>query len=173
MASDGATTRSGDGRMAELDDIDRRIVDLLQADGRLSMRGVAASLHVSRATVYNRVERLERDGVITGYTATVSPRHLGYDLSAYVYLDVDQQSWKSLQARLAQIPEVVHAALVSGEHDIVLLVRSRDAATLRDLVLNRLQDLPEVRSTQTVLIFDELVTGTAAPPPPHEQGRPR
>jgi DNA-binding Lrp family transcriptional regulator len=54
------------------------------------------------------------------------------------------------------IPEVDHAALVSGEHDIMLLVRTRDAAALRDLVLTRLQDMPEVNATQTVLIFDEL-----------------
>jgi DNA-binding Lrp family transcriptional regulator len=52
--------------------------------------------------------------------------------------------------------EVDHAALVSGEHDIMLLVRTRDAASLRDLVLTRLQGMPEVASTQTVLIFDEL-----------------
>jgi DNA-binding Lrp family transcriptional regulator len=55
------------------------------------------------------------------------------------------------------IPEVDHAALVSGEHDLMLLVRTRDAAALRDLVLTRLQGMPEVNSTQTVLIFDELL----------------
>jgi DNA-binding Lrp family transcriptional regulator len=55
------------------------------------------------------------------------------------------------------IDEVEHAALVSGEYDLVLLVRTRDVGTLRDLVLTRLQDMPEVLSTQTVLIFDDLV----------------
>ena len=52
-------------------------------------------------------------------------------------------------------------ALVSGEHDIVLMVRARDAAGLRDLVFNELQAMPEVRSTETVLIFDEIVPGGA------------
>ena len=55
------------------------------------------------------------------------------------------------------IEDVDHAALVSGEYDIVLLVRTRDVGTLRELVLERLQDMPEVLSTQTVLIFDDLV----------------
>lgn len=142
--------------MADLDDVDRRIVAALQADGRASMRALAELLHVSRASVYQRVARLERDGVITGYAATVDPRALGLGLSAFVYLDVTQHSWKTLRRKVLEIPEVASGALVSGQHDIVLHVRTTDAAALRDLVLTRLQDMPEVLSTQTVLIFDEL-----------------
>lgn len=142
--------------MSGLDDTDRRIVDALLADGRLSMRALADRLHISRAGVYTRVERLERDGVITGYAATVDHRKYGRPLSAYVNLKVAQQSWKALRPRLLAIEDVEHAALVSGEYDIVLLVRTRDVTTLRDLVLTRLQDMPEVLSTQTLLIFDDL-----------------
>jgi len=153
--------------MAELDETDVRVVDELRRNSRISMRALAAALHISRANAYTRVARLERDGVITGYTAIVDPQRYGHTLSAYVYLKVQQQAWKRLQNRLADIPEVDHAALVSGEHDIVLLVRTRDAAALRDLVLTRLQDMPEVVSTQTELIFDEIrpTTQTARTPP--------
>lgn len=142
--------------MAELDDVDRQLVAALQADARASMRSLAEQVHVSRANVYQRVSRLERDGVITGYSATVDPRALGLGLSAFVYLDVKQHSWKTLRRKVLQIPEVASGALVSGQHDIVLLVRTTDAAALRDLVLTRLQSMPEVLSTQTVLIFDEM-----------------
>jgi DNA-binding Lrp family transcriptional regulator len=142
--------------MAPLDDVDRGIVEALRTEGRLSMRALAERLHISRAGVYSRVERLERDGVITGYSATVDPRRYGRSLSAYVNLKVAQQSWKALRKRVLAIEDVEHAALVSGEYDIVLLVRTRDVETLRDLVLTRLQDMPEVLGTQTVLIFEEL-----------------
>ena len=57
------------------------------------------------------------------------------------------------------MPEVDHVALISGEHDILLRVRTHDAASLRDVVLTRLQEMPEVRATQTVLIFEELEPG--------------
>lgn len=156
MARDRPTAPTSAGQLAALDDTDRRIVEALRADGRVSMRALAEQLHVSRAGVYSRVERLERDGVITGYTATVDPERYGRPLSAYVNLKVAQQSWKSLRSRVMAIEDVEHAALVSGDYDIVLLVRTRDIGTLRDLVLTRLQDMPEVLSTQTVLIFDEL-----------------
>ena len=157
MAGEGAFNDRPSGQMAPLDDVDRGIIDALRADGRLSMRALAARLHISRAGVYSRVERLERDGVITGYSATVDPLRLGRSLSAYVNLKVAQQSWKTLRKRVLAIEDVDHAALVSGEYDIVLLVRTRDIESLRDLVLTRLQDMPEVLATETVLIFDELV----------------
>lgn len=139
-----------------VDDTDRRIVAALRADGRMSMRALAEALHISRANAYARVERLHRAGVITGYTAIVDPQRLGHGLSAYVYLKISQHSWKRVSERILTIPDVDHAALVSGEHDIVVLVRTRDAASLRDLVLTQLQEMPEVQSTQTLLIFDEL-----------------
>jgi DNA-binding Lrp family transcriptional regulator len=141
--------------MAAMDDIDRLIVETLRADGRLSMRALAERLSISRASAYARVARLEREGVITGYAALVDPVRYGYALSAYVYLDIAQRSWKSVRGQLLSIPEVDHVALVSGEHDILLRVRARDAVDLRDVVLTRLQEIPEVRATQTVLIFEE------------------
>jgi DNA-binding Lrp family transcriptional regulator len=150
--------RSGDGRSAAatLDDTDRRIISALRTDGRMSMRTLAAKLHISRAGAYARVERLQRDGVITGYTAVVDPERYGFDISAYVHLKISQHSWKEVRRRIAEIPEVWHGALVSGENDLVLLVRTHDAASLRDLVLNRFQTMPDVLSTQTVLILDEM-----------------
>ena len=85
------------GHMAAMDDTDRQIVEALRSDGRMSMRALADRIHVSRASAYARVARLERDGVITGYAALIDPVRYGYALSAYVYLDIDQRSWKSVR----------------------------------------------------------------------------
>ena len=145
-----------------MDDTDRQIVEALRADGRMSMRTLADRIHVSRASAYARVARLERDGVITGYAALIDPVRYGYALSAYVYLDIAQRSWKSVRGQLLGMPGVDHVALVSGGHDILLRIRARDAVSLRDVVLTRLQEIPEVRATQTVLIFDEAEPAGAA-----------
>ena len=145
--------------MAPLDDTDRLIIEALRVDGRLSMRALATRLHLSRANVYARVARLQRDGVITGYAALVDPVRYGYGLSAYVYLDIAQRSWKAVRHQLLSMPEVDHVALISGEHDILVRVRTHDAASLRDVVLTQLQEMPEIRATQTVLIFEELTPG--------------
>jgi DNA-binding Lrp family transcriptional regulator len=139
-----------------LDDTDRALIAALREDGRLSMRALAERLHISRASAYTRVERLVSEGVITGYTASIDPERYGFGISAYVYLKISQHSWKAVRRQVLQIPEVWHGALVSGENDLVLLVRTADAASMRELVLNTFQTMPDVLATQTVLILDEL-----------------
>jgi DNA-binding Lrp family transcriptional regulator len=156
MSSKAPPPRVEIRRPAALDDTDRAIIHELRQDGRLSMRALAEKLHISRASAYSRVERLHGDGVVTGYSATIDPERYGFGISAYVYLKISQHSWKAVRRRVLQIPEVWHGALVSGDNDLVVLVRTQDAASLRDLVLNTFQTMPDVLSTQTVLILDEL-----------------
>ncbi|MGI8592174.1 MAG: Lrp/AsnC family transcriptional regulator [Nakamurella sp.] len=139
-----------------VDGTDRAIITALSANARLSMRALAEQVHVSRAGAYARVSRLEQLGVIAGYTAVTDPLLVGHGVSAYVYLRIAQQSWKAVREQISVIPEVEHAALISGDDDLALLVRATDAAGLRDLVLNRLQTMPNVLATKTILILDEL-----------------
>jgi DNA-binding Lrp family transcriptional regulator len=138
------------------DEVDRRIIAELTADGRLSMRALAEKVHISRANAYARVERLTRTGVITGFTATVDPLKLGLATSAYVTLSLRQSSWRSLREQLRQIPEVKHIALVGGDFDAILLVRAADNAGLRRVVMDELQAIPEVLGTRTALVFEDL-----------------
>jgi DNA-binding Lrp family transcriptional regulator len=142
-----------------IDDTDRQLIALLQADARASVRDVAAQLHVSRANAYARLKRLQETGVIRGFTAVVDPAALGLGLPAYVHVRIKQNSWKRFKARVLELPEAVHVALVSGEFDVTLLVRCRDAAHLRSVVLEQIQSMPEVLGTQTVLVFEDARLG--------------
>jgi DNA-binding Lrp family transcriptional regulator len=144
------------GQVVALDQTDYRLLEELGRDGRLSMRALAERVHISRAGCYARVERLRREGVITGFTAVIDPRRIGPSLSAHIYLRIRQHSWKDVRQELARIAEIEHGQLVTGENDIVLFVRTRDAENLRALVLDRLQTMDGVLSTHTVLVFDEL-----------------
>lgn len=140
----------------QLDDIDRRIIDALRLDGRLSVRALAEEVRISRANAYTRLERLTSTGAITGFTATVDPAAIGLGTSAYVMLTVRQNSWRELKTRLQAIPEVRHMALLGGEFDVILLVRAADNAALRDVVLNELQAIPQVIGTRTSLVFEDV-----------------
>ena len=111
-----------------LDDTDRRILDALTRDGRMSMRLLAETLHISRANAYARVERLQTSGVIRGYSADVDPVLAGLGTSAYVTLNVRQADWRTIRQQLQTLPGVEHIALVGGEFDVVLLVRAADNA---------------------------------------------
>ncbi|MCR3748956.1 MULTISPECIES: Lrp/AsnC family transcriptional regulator [Lentzea] len=140
---------------AELDEIDRRILRELEADGRLSGRALAERVTISRANAYARFERLVADGVITGFTARVDPVKVGLTTSAYVAMTVRQNNWRDLQTQLRAIPEVRHMALMGGEFDVMLLVRAEGNNALRRVVLEQLQTIPGVLSTKTFLIFED------------------
>jgi DNA-binding Lrp family transcriptional regulator len=158
QTSSGTSAHGGlPGRsVAALDDVDRAMLAELASDGRLAVRALAERLHISRTNAYARLERLLAEGVITGFGAKIDPRRAGLGTSAYIMVTVEQTSWRTMATDLHEIPYVDHVALVGGDFDILLLVRTPDNTTLRDVVLERLQALEGVRSTRTWLIFEEL-----------------
>jgi DNA-binding Lrp family transcriptional regulator len=138
-----------------LDPIDRDILHILQGDGRASIRAVAERVHVSRANAYARINRLIDDGVIRGFAARVNHERAGQGASAYITLKIVQNSWRTVREQLEALPGAAHLALVSGDFDVLLLVHTPDNRSLRELVLTRLQAIPEVLSTRTLLVFEE------------------
>ncbi|MFF2522532.1 Lrp/AsnC family transcriptional regulator [Streptomyces liangshanensis] len=157
-----------------LDAIDRDILRILRADGRASVRSVAERVHVSRANAYARINRLIDDGVIRGFSARVNEERAGQGASAYITLKIVQNSWRTVREQLQGLPGATHIALVSGDFDVLLLVHTADNRTLRELVLTRLQAIPEVLSTRTLLVFEEtdLDQGQAHPGPRPPAPRP-
>jgi DNA-binding Lrp family transcriptional regulator len=149
----GADGGGSDSR--QLDRIDRAILRLLQQDGRASIRSVAERVHVSRANAYARIARMVESGVIRGFTARVDHERAGQGASAYITLKIVQNSWRTVRGQLLELPGVEHMALVSGEFDVLMLVHTVDNRALRELVLNRIQAIPEVLGTHTLLVFDE------------------
>lgn len=138
-----------------LDSMDRAILRILQTDGRASIRSVAERVHISRANAYARINRLIADGVIRGFSARVDQERAGQGASAYVTLKIVQNSWRTVREQLEQLPGATHIALVSGDFDVLLLVHTKDNRALRELVLTKIQSIPEVLSTRTLLVFEE------------------
>jgi len=139
----------------QLDAVDRRLVQALQADGRASVNELAARVKVSRATAYQRLGRLRETGVIRRFTVEVDHRKLGLPIAALVLVSVVQHSWRGVGDRLRRLPGVEWMALSSGTFDYVLLVRAPDIDHLRDVILGDLQSIPEIRSSQTLVLLDE------------------
>ena len=139
-----------------IDRLDRLIIEALVADARTSIRTLAEQLHISRTNAYARVDRLLRDGVITGFHAAVAPEPAGLGTSAYVSIGIEQNTWRDVSARLAEVRYIEHAALLAGDYDVLCLVRAPDNASLRHLVLNQIQSIPGVLTTRTWLVFEEF-----------------
>jgi DNA-binding Lrp family transcriptional regulator len=140
-----------------VDEIDRDMLRVLAADSRVSLRELGALVGISRSSAYNRFERLQKSGVIRAFTVDVDHGKTGRSLAAYVHLRVQQRAWRTVSEALAAMRDVEHVSLVSGEVDIVLLVRTADVQSLRDFVLDRLQAMPEVLATSTLFVLDEAL----------------
>jgi DNA-binding Lrp family transcriptional regulator len=141
---------------APLDAVDRQILARLLKDGRVSVRALADQVHISRANAYTRIGRLLADEVVTGFTAQLDPQRAGLGTSAYVTMSIEQNAWRDISRELREIPYVEHVALVTGDVDVLALVRTPDNALLRRVVLESIQAIPGVRSTRTWLVFDEV-----------------
>ncbi|MFF1715540.1 Lrp/AsnC family transcriptional regulator [Streptomyces sp. NPDC058268] len=138
-----------------VDQVDRAILKELQRNSRISVRALAESVHISRASAYARIERMLSEQTIQGFTARIDPARIGLGTTAYVTLAIDQSAWRTLCERLREVSYVEHFALVGAEHDVMALVRAPDNTALRDVVLSEIQRLPGVRSTRTWLVFEE------------------
>jgi DNA-binding Lrp family transcriptional regulator len=144
------------GRMTDLDDIDRRMIDELRRDGRRSAPALADAVGVGRATAYSRLDRLIDAGVISGFSARVDPTAVGLTVSALVLVNVRQGSWRELRSQLSALPGVEWLGVATGRFDFILLVRADSLAHLRDVALRELQQIDGVRSAETVVLLDEI-----------------
>lgn len=140
----------------QIDEIGYDILRVLRDDGRVSISALAERVGISRASAYSRVEALSRAGVITGYAARVDPARAGLGVCALVFCSVHPQSWEEFFSSVRALPEVESAKITTGEHDIMLLVRSIDVEGIHALVVGGIASLPQVARVETVLILNEV-----------------
>jgi Lrp/AsnC family leucine-responsive transcriptional regulator len=112
----------------------RRILDELQADGRLTMAELGRRVNLSAPAVTERVQRLERDGVITGYHAAVDPKRLGYPLSAIVRIAPATRQLEKIRELARETPEVVECHRITGEDCFFLKLHLRSIDDLEPLL---------------------------------------
>jgi Lrp/AsnC family transcriptional regulator, leucine-responsive regulatory protein len=135
-----------------LDSVDRRLLDVLQADGRLSNVALAERVHLSPSPCLRRVKALEHDGVIAGYRALLDREAVGLGLTIFVEIKVEGHSEKlasELEKAVAKMPEVVSCHLVSGAADFLLEVVVPDLGSYERLLLGSLLKLPGVSDVRS------------------------
>ena len=153
--------------MIELDDIDRRIVATLQAEGRLSNVDLADRVGLSPTPCQRRVKRLEEEGVIARYAALVSPQAMGLGLQALVQITLDDHSEKTVEAFEAAIrarPEVVACYAVTGDMDFQLHVFAPDLACFSEFAMKALLRIPGVKGTRSSFIMQAVKSDLAWAP---------
>jgi Lrp/AsnC family transcriptional regulator, leucine-responsive regulatory protein len=150
----------------ELDRIDLRILNVLQADGRVSNLRLAEAVALSPTAVLARTQRLQREGYILGYEARLDPLKLGRGMLVFVEVLLDRTTpnvFNEFKAAVQVRDEIMECHMVAGGFDYLLKTRMADMAAYRDFAGNVLWQLPGVRETRTYAVMEEVKNSSRLP----------
>ena len=145
--------------MKELDKTDLKILKLLQQNARIPMTELAEKVGLSTTSVTERVRRLERDNLITGYHAHLNPHALGQSLLVFVELKLRSKSgniFEDFKREVLKIPQILECHLVSGEYDYLIKVRLPNMSAYRDMLGNILLQLPAASESRSYVVMEEV-----------------
>lgn len=142
--------------MERIDDIDVRILELLQENGRIKRSRIAEEVGLSVPTVSDRMRKLTERGVLIGYSATLSPKRLHIDITAFVRVRIDgSDNYPKFVKAVAKMNEIQELHSITGEGSHILKIRTKNTTTLEAL-LSRLQALPGVVGTTTSIVLSTM-----------------
>lgn len=150
-----------------IDDIDTKILTILQHDARTSNADIARQLGMAPSAIFERIRKLEARGVIAGYTAQLNPRALDLGLLAFVFVRAGERlgQSESTSAQLAAIPEVQEVHHVAGEDCYLVKVRVADTEALSHLLREGFGAIEAIHSTRTTIVLSTVKESAALPLP--------
>ena len=144
--------------MDKIDKLDKKILSILSKNARIPFKDVAAECGVSRAAIHQRVQHLIAGGVISGSGFDVNPKSIGYNTCTYVGMNLERGNmYKNVVEKLQDIPEIVECHFTTGPYTMLLKVYARDNEQLMDLLNNKMQMIPGVVSTETLISLDQSI----------------
>jgi Lrp/AsnC family transcriptional regulator, leucine-responsive regulatory protein len=149
-----------------LDQIDRRILREVQANGRLTNTELSERVHLSATATNERVKRLTRDGFILGYTALLSPERLGRSLLLFVEVKLERTTpdvFDAFAAAIRRTPDVLECHLIAGGFDYLVKARVADMSAYRTFLSELLTAVPGIRETRTYTVMEEVKDTTNLP----------
>lgn len=144
--------------MEKIDHLDKKILEIISLNARIPFKDVAAECGVSRAAIHQRVQRLIDMGVIVGSGYHVNPKSLGYSTCTYVGIKLEKGSmYKNAVKELMKIPEVVECHFTTGPYTMLTKLYARDNEHLMELLNSRLQEIPGVMATETLISLEQSI----------------
>lgn len=147
----------------EIDLFDRKIIDVLRQDGRISITDLAQRVGLSKTPCQVRVKRLIANGTIRGFRAVVDPARLGLDHVAFAEVklsDTREEALDAFRRAVLQIPEVEECHMIASSFDYLLKVRTADIRRYREVLGERISALPHVASTSTFVAMETIRDGS-------------
>jgi len=149
-----------------LDELDRKILRVLQTDGRITNQDLAARVGLSAAACHDRFRRLRERGFITGFVPLLDPQKIDRALMIFVGIQLDRttgETFEQFAATVRRTPEILECHMVAGGFDYLIKARVEDMAAYRAFLGETLVNLPGVRETRTYAVLEEVKNTVALP----------
>jgi Lrp/AsnC family transcriptional regulator for asnA, asnC and gidA len=147
--------------MEKIDQLDRKILQIITKNARMPFKDVAEECGVSRAAIHQRVQRLIDIDVITGSGYTVNPKMLGFQMCAYIGITLERGSmYKEVVAELEKIPEIVESQYTLGSYTILIKLYAKNDEHLMELLNGKIQEIKGVATTETLTSLDQRIKRT-------------
>lgn len=150
----------------ELDTIDKKILERLQANSKVTNKELSNKLNLSVTGIFERIKRLERNEIISGYVALLKPEKVGKAFMVFTQIKLVQHTKSNVlkfEAEVVKLPEVLECYHVSGEYDYILKILVKDMESYREFMLTKLTSLEHIGSTQSTFIISSVKSTTALP----------
>lgn len=147
---------------------DAHILNALQGNGRLTVAELAEKVHLSTSPTWRRVKRLEDDGVIIGYQATLDRRALGWGVLAFVMVSIEdhgEAEARAFERAVGDLPEIVACWSIAGSADFLLQVVGQDLDTYAEFAMTTVRRLPGIKAMQTIFTLKEVKAPAPWPVP--------
>ncbi|RDL13391.1 transcriptional regulator AsnC [Serratia fonticola] len=148
----------------QIDNLDRGILNALMENARMPYAELAKNFAVSPGTIHVRVEKMKQAGIITGTRVDVNPKQLGYDVSCFIGIILKSaKDYPSALKKLESLEEVVEAYYTTGHYSVFIKVMCRSIDALQQVLINKIQTIDEIQSTETLISLQNPIMRTITP----------
>ncbi|ADQ17409.1 Lrp/AsnC family transcriptional regulator [Leadbetterella byssophila] len=145
-----------------IDETDYKILRILLEDAKLSYQEIGEKVNLSQGAVHARVKKMENSGIIVGSSIKIDVKRLGWDISAFLGIYLDKpELYEHAKNELMQIPEIVSINYTTGNYSMFVKLICRDTTHLRDVLAEKIQKLPGIQRTETIISLDESLNRSA------------
>jgi len=143
----------------KLDEKDKELLSILQEKGRATLREISKLTGMRETTVFARIKKLEKEGIIKEYRAILDPKAIGKNTTAFILIKYDPSfgfSQREVAEKIAKLPEIQEVHIIAGDWDMIAKVREKDVESLGKVVLDKIREIEGVRETVSLIVFESI-----------------
>jgi len=142
-----------------LDEKDKQLLSILQENGRTTLKELSRLTGMRETTIFARIKRLEREGIIKEYRAILDPKALGKGTTAFILIKYDPSfgfTQREVAEKISKLPEIQEVHIIAGDWDMIAKIREKDVESLGRIVLDKIREIEGVKETVSLIVFESI-----------------